>query len=87
MTSRMEQLRRKAQWKVKCSITGHPSSQLLNRDIAVTMTARHAIDSHNRICHEKERKEDYSKALEVIIVLVFGQKCFEALAALTQTTR
>ena len=72
---------------VKCFIAGHPHSQLLNRDIAVTMAARHAIDSHNRICHEKTRREDYSKALEAIIVLVFGQKCFEALTALTQTTR
>ena len=32
-------------------------SQLLNRDIAVTMAAWHAIDSHNRTCHEETRKE------------------------------
>ena len=58
---------------IKCFIAGHPHSQLLNRDIAVAVAARHAIDSHNRMCHEKSRREDYSKALEAIIILVFGQ--------------
>ena len=87
MTGGMEQLQQRTQLVIKYPVAEHPPSQLLNRDIADTVVAWHAIDSHNRICHEETRREDYSKALEAIIVLVFGKKCFEALTALTQTMR
>ena len=56
MTGGMEQLQQRTQLVIKCPIAEHPPSQLLNRDIAVTIAAWHAIDSHNRICHEETRK-------------------------------
>ena len=56
MTDGLEQLQQRTQLVIKCPITEHPPSQLLNRDIAVTIAAWHAIDSHNRICHKETRK-------------------------------
>ena len=56
MTGGMEQLQQRTQLVIKYPVAEHPPSQLLNRDIADTVAAWHAIDSHNRICHEETRK-------------------------------
>ena len=56
MTGGMEQLQQRTQLVIKYPVAERPPSQLLNRDIAVTIAAWHAIDSHNRICHEETRK-------------------------------